>query len=151
MTSFAYIGSVSSGTMRPEDLIPRFLYVLGQLDKPAHDALVEEYEDVLDSDDPDAEQQDYALEALFDALDQCAPPYCYFGSHEGDGADYGFWISWDSLNEDTDNEFGPVVKVNAGDEWPNPLPDGAEFVLEVNDHGNATLLTATDEEVWSVV
>ncbi len=149
MTRQVSLGSVSSGTMRPEDLIPEFLYVLGQADKPAHDALVEEYEDVLDSDDPDMEQQDYALEALFNALDQVAPPYCYFGAHEGDGADYGFWVSWDSLEEDCQD--GPVLKINAGDEWPNPLPEETEFVLEVNDHGNATLLTVTDKEVWSVV
>ncbi len=150
MAGFTYIGSVSHGTMRPEDLIPDFLYVLGQLDKAAHDKIVGEYADVLDTDEPDAEQEGYCLEALFDALGNAAPPYCSFGSHEGDGADYGFWPCIDSLEEDTDNECGPVFKVNAGDEWPE-LPEGVEYVSEVTDHGNVTLYARDGKELWSCV
>lgn len=151
----APLGSVSSGTMRPKDLIPEFLYTLGQLDKARHDALAEEYKDVLDGEwdeeqDCDgegecAEQIDYCLEALFDALEKYAPPYCYFGAHEGDGDDYGFWVSWDAITEGEAD--GNIVRVNAGDEWPGE----GDHVLEVTDHGNATLYDRAGNEIWAVV
>ncbi len=152
---FAALGSVSHATMRPEDLIPSFLYVLGQLDRAVHDALVEEYADVLDNEEADEdsesfqEQQEYCLESLFDAMQDYAPPYAYFGANEGDGADYGFWLDWDSVEEACQD--GEIFKVDAGDEWPDPLPEDAEYVLEVTDHGNGTLYTRNHVEVWSVV
>ena len=32
----------------------------------------------------------------------------YFGSHEGDGADFGFWICWDHIGEDI--ESGELIE-----------------------------------------
>lgn len=52
--------------------------------------------------DPDSDEPGYYdegglsgedLETLTDLLGELAPPYCYFGANEGDGADYGFWVS----------------------------------------------------------
>ncbi len=153
--TYASLGSVSSATMRPEDLIPAFESALEDL-PGGRDAL-----DILRSDitppGPDeeyaawleTEDADWYLDGLTEALNEFAAPYCYFGSNEGDGADYGFWVSWDSLNDDC--RYGGVLKIDAGDEWPNPLPEGTEYVLEVTDHGNGTLLTTAGAEVWSVV
>ena len=39
----------------------------------------------------DSDDVMYLLEDLFDALDDHAPIGCYFGSHPGDGSDFGYW------------------------------------------------------------
>jgi hypothetical protein len=90
-------GTVSHGTMRPEDLIPAFLDVL-----PAdrRDALESEYSDIVlwvqgvePLTPPTDEDISWFLnEVLFDALNELAPHGYYFGAHPGDGADYGFWM-----------------------------------------------------------
>lgn len=144
----AQLGSISHGTMRPDDLIPRFLEVLRALDQARADKIEAEYADVLAALDS-GEDVGYLVESLFDALNCVAPSYCYFVSNEGDGSDYGFWISWDSLKEDT--HCGYVIEIPAGDEWPNPLPEDTQYVLVVTDHGNATLYGTNGEVIWSVV
>jgi hypothetical protein len=145
------IGSVSSATMRPEDLIPCFMDTLAEFDKVQAGGLREEYADMLerlgtdDATDEDMESADYLLEALFDRLDTFAAPYFYFGSHPGDGADYGFWLAEDAL-QDFDG-----LKVSDTSEVP---ADYSGEVLHVNDHGNTTLYSAengTLTEVWAIV
>ena len=44
----------------------------------------------------DSEECGLDLEALFEALDDLAPDGMYFGSLEGDGSDFGFWICWEN-------------------------------------------------------
>jgi len=88
----ASIGSISSGTMREEDLIPCFISELEYLEHPQ----AKEHRDVweeLDQNDKETYVDECAslLEELFEALDECAPDFCYFGTHYGDGADFGFW------------------------------------------------------------
>lgn len=158
------IGSISSGTLRSEDLIQAFVDELEDLIRGngktgmANEGelkLVTEARDWLDScesveDDSvdiggtvyDDETGSELVNDLIDALNEYAPDYCHFGASEGDGADFGFWPSIDSLEEDARNE-DRVLKVDAGDE-----PD---FFMSVNDHGNVTLYRVTLEEVWSVV
>lgn len=82
-------GTVSWGTMRPEDLIPRFVDTLKELH--CQDSIVKEAEAIEDFDNADAEDLDAILDYLFEHLSEHAPKGCYFGAHEGDGADYGFW------------------------------------------------------------
>ncbi len=170
-TKYANLGSVSSATMRAEDLIPCFVGVLddireniaapGPTTEPSAETeerkqTVSRLDDILGAieqrmraeDYYESESADYDLEDLFTALEEFAPPYCYFGTNEGDGADYGFWIAWDSLEDDC--RYGDVLKIPSGDEWPEDL-EGAEYVLEVNDHGNAMLYATDHTEVWSCV
>jgi hypothetical protein len=88
-----WVGSVSSGTMREEDLIPAFEAVLDAAgagyDRPDAVARLLAGEGLAGAEW--AEVAWYLNEDLFGALCDIAPEGCYFGSHPGDGADYGFW------------------------------------------------------------
>lgn len=165
---YADLGPVSSGTMRPEDLIPTLMNLLDDLKErvsvavpngqeaqavarvSAIDGLLGDMEVRQNADDYyESEDADHDLEDLFNALEEFAPPYAYFGTSEGDGACYGFWISHDNVRDDVMDET--TLSVTAGDEWPDPLPEGTEYVYECNDHGNATLYYPDHSVVWSVV
>lgn len=98
MTAFAHAGTVSHGTMRPEDLIPAFLDVLREL-APERAADFERTHLVVPVDGLEDEEQAEALDELFTLLDNAAPEGYTFGSHEGDGSDYGFWPSYDAIME----------------------------------------------------
>lgn len=94
-------GTVSHGTMRPEDLIPAFLNVAEahRLSR-ANRAQVREIRSRVNQTETTAtrpaydyntEEADEDTDALFDILDTIAPAGHYFGAHPGDGCDYGFW------------------------------------------------------------
>lgn len=135
----APFGSVSSGTMRPEDLIPAFVSVLedlvenGEYAELIAKANAIEYYDSEDAGD--------ILEELFDALNGAAPAYAYFGAYPGDGSDYGFWLS-ECFEEDFDG-----LKVDDTSEVP---VDYTGEVLHVSDHGNPTLYFANSGELMEV-
>lgn len=82
---------VSEGTMRSEDLIPKFLNVLKTYGKDKYDAYVKENPEVLDLEGMDDETMGYVFDELFDRLDEIAPDGFYFAAHPDDGACYGFW------------------------------------------------------------
>lgn len=94
------LGTVSHGTMRPQDLIPRFLDVLKDVDPGQHSAFIMTPFTAVpayvqdEGDDSEwwaSEDAQHLVNELFDALDGAAPDGVYFGAHEGDGSDYGFW------------------------------------------------------------
>ena len=90
-----WIGSVISATLREQDLIPAFEGVLDiageEYDRPpAVDNLLSEQPL---TDDEMEEVGFYLNETLFDLLNEIAPEGTFFGSHPGDGADFGFWES----------------------------------------------------------
>ena len=87
-------GSVSTTTMRNEDLIPCFLDVLKELDEKQYDEILgdKDYYYVIELQNYDSETAHFLLEELFNRLNELAPAGFYFGSHPGNGADYGFWL-----------------------------------------------------------
>jgi hypothetical protein len=109
-----WVGSISSGTMREEHLIPVFEDALDHAgvayERPeAVDRLMDGAE--LDDADWDAVSW-YVNEELWGLLDDVAPEGTSFGAHEGDGADYGFWAYEDEAEEEPEEEEGTA----AGDE-----------------------------------
>ena len=164
------IGTVSEATHRTEDLIPAFMSVLERYAPERYAQLSEECPQTLeDGEYPDYESACAWLEeTLFDAMADIAPPYTYFGTHPGDGADFGFWPDIESLEEEARYGYGDAVKVDAGDRWEwdsrtgevihwleedaQPRKAVASLVMSVTDHGNVTLYDAkTRQEIWSVV
>lgn len=129
-----FSGSVSEATMRTQDLVPSFLDVLSQYD-PETCARIEAdmvktfgSSDLDDDDDAwDTEDMAYILnEDLWEALNELAPEGFYFGSHPGDGCDYGYWLSEDlayilyQYNErKTHNEDPEGSYDNAGRWYPS--------------------------------
>jgi hypothetical protein len=156
MFKSASFGSISSGTLRAEDLLVAFADELefqvsrnadawcsdaGRAQRDAYMVLVGEAREC----DPDSEEATDVVAALDSALQEFAPAYGYFGSHPGDGADFGFWLS-EFMEQDFDG-----LKVADTSEVP---ADYCGEVLHVNDHGNATLYAAERgqlREVWAVV
>lgn len=86
------IGTISRGTMNPEDLIRRFLDALNKLDSVEAGKV---QKDGANFDD-EWEYADY----LIGKLGEYCPPYTYFGAHEGDTSDYGCWPNWEAINDD---------------------------------------------------
>jgi hypothetical protein len=145
----ANFGSISTGTLKNDDLAESFIYELRQ-QRPLHRNhrklirsieldqrnLGSRWDDVQGSED---------VNELMDALNEYAPHGFYFGSHPGDGADFGFW-----LEESFVDEFDGL-KVSDTSEVPARY---SGHVLHVNDHGNVTLYKASRgklSEVWAVV
>lgn len=139
------LGTVIHATLRPEDLIPAF-----------RDELKKHTDDIPKFEHGD-DVMDYIIE-LTDALDDYSPSYCYFGTHEGDGSDFGFWVDRELIECDCAERMLPIESCNG---FKTTL-SGAESIddelqyLHINDHGNMTLYqreNVDDEftEVWSVV
>lgn len=146
---YASFGSVSSGTMRTADLLSVFSreldYQVNRQPKSFKRRELRKLINLANRLDPDCEEADGTVDCLFEALDQFAPPGGYFGSIEGDGADYGYWLSSD-FAENFDG-----LKVSDTSEVPRGYRGE---VLHVNDHGNMTLYAATSRglrEIWGVV
>lgn len=88
-------GSISHGTLRSEDLLPAFLATLGELDRDAAHALAFEVGETLmalfDGREGAEEDAGWLMERLDDRISEVLPPGWYFGTIEGDGADFGIW------------------------------------------------------------
>lgn len=123
-------GTVSHGTLRYVDLIPtfyEFLMEAKESDPRADIALhLSEYQTLVnifalvegngsdaDLSDDDLDAASYLLEKLVDALNDLAPEHYYFGTHPGDGSDFGFWL------EDDLRECDQCGRITDAGEWPD--------------------------------
>jgi len=121
------LGSISTGTLRPEDLLPRFMGALEELTGTI--------EERYDEDN---------MDELIDDLNNACPPFVYFGTLEGDGADFGFWPDMDSLNEAM--QYGDVTFHD-----DERILDEHDAIVQVSDHGNVTVMDMERNVLWSVV
>jgi len=140
------MGTVSHGTLRTEDLLAslgdeleRLAQVNGQLEE--HGALLHVVR-LWKEKDNDTENDEHGTNMvceLIDTLSTCyAMPYMYFGTHPGDGSDYGFWPDMESVNE--------LPRISD----PNELPTGEDCV-HVNDHGNVSVYGGDGALIWDCV
>ena len=169
----ASLGSVSSGTLRPQDLLSALSSELeGQTIRngaflacpenyPLRDRCAKLIGEAQDSFGDDGETlteqgEEHAselIDSLCDCLSEFAPPFAYFGAHEGDGACFGYWANVQGAREECEFVSSKRQEYPADDyrgEW-----------LHVNDHGNATLYVRedspaspdsyADRELWGVV
>ena len=142
------IGTISHGTLRTEDLLQAFADAVydasGNVPFASHVMLVRRAEALLESntDLETSEEASQTVADLQDALQEYAPPWCYFGAIEGDGSDFGFWVDLDSLSEALRYEGGEI------EEGRYEL-DG--YTVVISDHGNVTLLDSEGSAVWAVV
>lgn len=103
---YAELGSVSTGTLRIEDLLEAFSYELevlvqdnaefwcGDAGRECRDAYMRT---VWAAREVDSDAAAYSLDEISDALNEFAPSGAYFGAHPGDGADFGFWLIEDAF------------------------------------------------------
>tara|TARA_R110000824_G_scaffold30360_3_gene100032 strand:+ start:26 stop:517 length:492 start_codon:yes stop_codon:yes gene_type:complete len=143
----ATLGTVIHGTHRSQDLIPAFFEMLNTLgDRDRVQSIRDEFKipdseligsDLRIVDDHPwwtSEDASYLInEVLIDALNDHAPAFCYFGSHEGDGSDFGFWPCMDSIDAAVGDR--EAVQVSDLSEIPREWI-GDAFLI--NDHGNLT-------------
>ena len=97
------IGTVSHGTLRPQDLLKSFSEAYKQycegmegFDASLYDQ-AQDWAYHVEHDSEDFQPRDYeivdeTLDELIEKLEELAARYgCYFGATEGDGSDFGFW------------------------------------------------------------
>ena len=156
MTEFQ-LGSISTGTLRTEDLLPAFTYTMGELthspisntSKYPNEAMANLWDEAIHligtdqwwTIDPEDSGVDGLLNDLTDALNELCPPFVYFGTLEGDGADFGFWPDIETIQE--------IVNIAECDASQGiSCPDDG-VIIQVSDHGNVTVMDMERNVIWS--
>lgn len=140
------IGSISHGTLRPQDLSSAILDVWPEEEKGTK--LHKELQDISRS-------EMCAEEIISDAIDtlqEYAPAFCYVGMHEGDGSDLGVWPDFDAI--DWAEREGDLVKISDLSELDG-REDVPEYAALITDHGNVTIYKLkreiVAESLWAIV
>ena len=146
MTQFQ-LGSISSGTLRTLDLLEAFA---SEAEARCGDMATRAVSTAHIYLDPDAvvddEQVQETLDELRFLLEDSCPPFVYFGTLPGDGADFGFWPDMDRLNE--------ALQVNGLPHLDEPefidLEDDG-LIVHISDHGNVTVMDIDHNVIWNTV
>jgi len=133
------LGSISTGTLKTEDLIEAFATALITLGSEPPTVVQDEtkFDDELHS-------HHGWLGELEARLVETCPPFVYFGAHPGDGSDFGFWPDWDQLNETVrwaGKSFGPGMHDVTWD----------DTIIHLNDDGDVTVMDLDRNVIWSTV
>lgn len=115
---------ISSGTLRAEDLLPRFMGILKDYAPEKFNEFIKGYpeldgwEDFLEADwriiSDDTKMN--ASDELFGLLNDIAPEGTMFSSTEGDGADFGFW-SMSNESKKTEGRGEYISRTPQDDVW----------------------------------
>jgi len=87
------LGSVSTGTLKTEDLLPKLSDTLDRLQGMDSELTLT----ARSSLNPEDSYEMWQL--LNEELNVFCPPFVYFGAHPDDPADFGFWVDWDALHD----------------------------------------------------
>ena len=145
------LGSISTGTLRTEDLLPKFAHALLAIVTDNEQYELEMVEDALNGrikrTGVDTRTAVGLLDDIQDSLNQYCPPFVYFGTLEGDGADFGFWVDRDAIQEAID-PTSCLVRINANGDY---VLEEDGVIVQVSDHGRVTVMDMERNILWSVV
>jgi hypothetical protein len=100
LAAFPWI--VSCDTLKTETLLVKFWGTADQLGVKLSDSLVADLTLLVGEDSKESDWNDQlaseSLAELIDALNSAAPDGFQFGSEQGDGACFGFWLQEDSFD-----------------------------------------------------
>ena len=142
------LGSISSGTLRTLDLLEAFA---SEAEARCGDMATRAVSTAHRYLDPDAvvddEQVQETLDELQFLLEDSCPPFVYFGTLEGDGADFGFWPDFDAIDESCARKHHR--RTHNPDTGEITLED-EDVIVHVSDHGNVTVMDMERNVIWSV-
>ena len=135
------LGSISTGTMRPEDLLVNYFRALQRLDRAKYQTLM----------DDRALKLPELLGDLEDALQELCPPFVSFGAHPSDGANFGFWPDHGALSEmfdivPSDFQAGHIYRCGDHPNWP-----ACVVHVDGNDYEQVTVMDLDCQVLWSTV
>lgn len=152
------LGSISTGTLKTEDLLEAFLPYINPESDDAKEAQAV-LERIANNDWPQGVEDWEQYQIEFDTADlvqsiidqmEC-PPFVYFGAHPGDPADFGFWHAVEQLEEALRYRSVPVDDSEPCGESHENWIEEENVLVHVNDHGNITVYDMEHNELWSCV
>ena len=143
------LGSISTGTLRTEDLLAAFHSTIESLQaqqaKDEGTPIVLADDGYMDSNEPYSDEE--LLTIYTEQLESFCPPFVYFGTLEGDGADFGFWVEQNAIDDFISEaiEADLITVTNTGDEYAN----GTYIVHLAHDTENVTVMDMERNAIWS--